>query len=70
MEDICKGDEVVETATRLLLDSLPASLKTNLRNALAAGATKEAILQRVLHQTGGQRTLTVLAIEEFFDREC
>lgn len=69
MEDICKGDEVVETATRLLLDSLPASLKNNLRNALAAGATKEAIIERVLRQTGGQRTLTVLVIEQFFDSE-
>lgn len=65
MENVCKGDEVVETATRLLLDSLPASLKARLREAVAAGATKEAIIERVLCQTKGQRTLIVLAIEEF-----
>lgn len=70
MEVICKGDEVVGTATRLLLESLPASLKTQLKEALAAGASKQAILERVLRQTGGQRTLTVLAIEEFFAKEC
>lgn len=70
MEDICKGNEVVETATRLLLESLPASLKTTLREALAAGASKEDIIERVLRQTGGQRTLTVLAIEQFFESEC
>ncbi len=65
MREICKPDELAAIATRLLRESLPDSLKAALRDALAAGATKPAIYARVLRQAGGQRTLTVLAIEEF-----
>jgi hypothetical protein len=70
MNDICNGNEMVETAANLLRESLPASLKEIIREAIAAGATKKDIIERVLRLNGGQRTLTVLAIEEFFNSEC
>jgi hypothetical protein len=64
----CATAEAEAVADRLLADSLPDSLKRTIREALAAGATKKAILTRAWHQAGGW-TLTVLAIEQFLDRE-
>lgn len=69
MENICKKNDIAETAARQLLESWPQSLKARLRKTIAEGATAESIIERVIRLEGGQRTLTVLALEQFFASE-
>jgi hypothetical protein len=48
-----------------LIDTMPAPLKAAIDAALASGGKPKEIIRRVKRQTGGKRTLTVLAVEAY-----
>lgn len=58
-------DEIERMAEHVLCEAMPDALKAAIDAALAKGARHDEILRRVRAAEGGERTLTVLAVEAY-----